>query len=145
MAENDFKSNFVTSNIDKPLAELEELNNLVKKKKAEVRKAMFYAKHPDLLQAKKEFESKMESVNTEKFNEAIAENKKEPEKVQVKEQVKEQVKPETHREPETHRASEPEKPRPAPAPVKMVGQAPQHTHSHSVSRPLVVAMGSKWF
>lgn len=143
MAENDFKSNFVTSNIDKPLAELEELNNLVKKKKAEVRKAMFYAKHPDLLQAKKEFESKMESVNIAKFNEAIAENKPEPEKVQVKEQVKEQVqvKPETHREPEPEKP----KPAPAPAPVKMVGQAPQHTHSHSVSRPLVVAMGSKWF
>ena len=138
MAENDsdFKSNFVTSNINKPLAELEELNNLVKKKKAEVRKAMFYQKHPDLLLAKKEFESKMESVNTEKFNEAIAENKKEPEKEKVKEKVK---------EPEPA----PVAPAPVavqtPAPVAVKTPAPQHSHSHSVSRPpLVVGMGAKW-
>ena len=134
----DFKSNFVTSNIDKPLAELEELNNLVKKKKAEVRKAMFYQKHPDLLLAKKEFESKMESVNTEKFNEAIAENKKEPEK--VKEQVKPEPVPEPVKTPAPVHAPVAVQ---APAPVKT--PAPQHSHSHSVSRPLVVGMGAKWF
>ena len=132
--DSDFKSNFVTSNIDKPLAELEELNNLVKKKKAEVRKAMFYQKHPDLLLAKKEFESKMESVNIEKFNEAIAENKKEPEKKPVKPEPVQTPVPEPVKTPVQ-----------APAPVAVKTPAPQHSHSHSVSRPLVVGMGAKWF
>jgi len=54
----DFKSNFITAGVEAPLKELEELNSMVKKKKAEVRKAMFYAKHPDLLQAKKEYDTK---------------------------------------------------------------------------------------
>lgn len=125
---DDFKSNFVTADIEKPMAELEELNNLVKRKKAEVRKAMFYAKHPDLLQAKREYEAKMATVNTEKFNEAI---KDEPKQVPV------QAKEET--------------PEPAPVqqkpaiqttvPVSMVvTPAPQH-----VVKPLVVGLGQKWF
>lgn len=128
----DFKSNFVTADIEKPMAELEELNNLVKKKKAEVRKAMFYAKHPDLLQAKKEYEAKMSSVNAEKFNEAI---KEEPKQVQVKEEA-------------------PAIQATIPAPVTiqkpavqitvpMSAPAPQHTHVPT--RPLVVGLNAKWF
>lgn len=133
----DFKSNFVTADIEKPMAELEELNNLVKKKKAEVRKAMFYAKHPDLLQAKKEYEAKMSSVNAEKFNEAIAE----PKQVQVKE------------EPAPAPAPAPiQATIPAPVPIQkpavqvsvpMSVPAPQHTHVPT--RPLVVGLNSRWF
>lgn len=132
----DFKSNFVTDHIDKPMAELEELNNLVKKKKAEVRKAMFYAKHPDLLQAKKEYDTKMASVNAEKFNEAIAEVKEKP-------KVKEEPKPEPVKEPEP----EPVRvtvPVASPSFVPTKQPAPQHARA-AASAPLVVGLGQKWF
>jgi hypothetical protein len=131
----DFKSNFITAGVEAPLKELEELNSMVKKKKAEVRKALFYAKHPDLLQAKKEYDTKMASVNAEKFNEAIAE-------VQV--QVKEEPKPKVN-EPEPVKLPEPE-PVKATVPVSSptfvpTKQAPvQHSH-----KPLVVGLNSKWF
>ena len=127
MSEEDFKSNFVTANIDKPLAELQELNNLVKRKKAEVRKAMFYQKHPDLLLAKKDYEEKIAAVNTEKFNEALTDKVKE---VKVKEEVKEVAK------------SEPIPiPAPAPAPaVKATIALPQHAH-----KPFSVGLNAKWF
>lgn len=128
----DFKSNFVTDHIDKPMAELEELNNLVKKKKAEVRKAMFYAKHPDLLQAKKEYDTKMASVNAEKFNEAIAEVKEEP-KPKAKE-------PEPKPEPEPVRVTVPVA---SPSFVPTKQPAPQHARA-AASSPLVVGLGQKW-
>ena len=131
----DFKSNFITADVDKPMLELEELNNLVKKKKAEVRKAMFYAKHPDLLQAKKDYEAKMASVNTEKFNEAIAEGKKE-----VKEEPK-QVAPETVQVQVQATIPAPvtiQKPM-VQTTVPMSMPVPQH------SRPLVVGLNAKWF
>jgi hypothetical protein len=128
--EADFKSNFVTANIDKPMAELEELNNLVKKKKAEVRKAMFYAKHPDLLMAKREYDNKMASVNVEKFNEAIAVSSKEEPKPKAKE-------PEPVKVPEVKVAEPVKVPLPqVPLPQKPV---PQH------SKAFVVGMGQKWF
>ena len=130
---DDFKSNFITAGVEAPLKELEELNNMVKKKKAEVRKAMFYAKHPDLLQAKKEYDTKMASVNAEKFNEAIAEVQ-----VQVKEEPKPKVKEEPVKvpEPEHVKATVPVS-SPTFVPTK---QAPQHSH-----KPLVVGLGQKWF
>ena len=130
MSEEDFKSNFVTANIDKPLAELQELNNLVKRKKAEVRKAMFYQKHPDLLLAKKDYEEKIAAVNTEKFNEALTDKVKE---VKVKEEVKEVAAPAPAPAPTPA-------PAPAPAPaVKATIALPQHAH-----KPFSVGLNSKW-
>jgi hypothetical protein len=120
----DFKSNFVTADIDKPMLELEELNNQVKRKKAEIRKAMFYQKHPDLLQAKRDYEAKMSTVNTEKFNEAIAEPK----------QVKEVQEPEPQVQVQKPAIQ-------ATVPVSMVvTPPPQH-----VVKPLVVGLNAKWF
>ena len=128
---DDFKSNFITAGVEAPLKELEELNSMVKKKKAEVRKAMFYAKHPDLLQAKKEYDTKMASVNAEKFNEAIAE-------VQV--QVKEEPKPKV-KEPETVK----EEPVKATVPVSSPTFVPTKQPAPQHARPLVVGLGAKWF
>ena len=124
----DFKSNFITTpEVDKPMAELEELNALVKKKRAEVRKAMFYAKHPDLLAAKKDYESKMSAQQAEKFNETIAEQQKEPAQAKVKEQ-----------EPEPVKATVPVA-SPSFVPSKAAA-APQHSH-----KPLIVGLNGKWF
>lgn len=124
----DFKSNFITTpEVGKPMAELEELNALVKKKKAEVRKAMFYAKHPDLLAAKKDYDSKIAAQQTDKFNESITEP------VKGKEKVKE---PEP--EPEPVKATVPVA---SPSFVPSKAAAPQHSHN----KPFVVGLNSKWF
>lgn len=121
----DFKSNFVTSDVDKSLMELEDLNNLVKKKKAEVRKAMFYQKHPDLLQAKKDYEAKVAAESTEKFNQTI--------KAEPTPEPKQEVKAP---EPEPVKATVV----PTVVPTKQLQQQVQHNH-----KPLVVGLNSKWF
>jgi hypothetical protein len=78
--ENDFKDVFVTDALRKPMEELEELNVIMRKKKAELRKAIFYAKHPELAQAKQAVESKVSEEKVVKFNESV----KEPEPIREK-------------------------------------------------------------
>lgn len=74
---DDFKNVFITEELKKPMQELQDLNSLMKKKKAELKKAVFYTKHPELLQAKKVVDSKLSEEKVVKFNESV----KEPEPI----------------------------------------------------------------
>ena len=82
------KDNFVLhESVQKPLKELEDLNAQIKKKKQEVKKAMFFAKHPGLKVAKEELDVKIAEDATVKFNESLLEEPKRPIKDPVREEV----------------------------------------------------------
>jgi hypothetical protein len=126
---SDTKDNFIIAEtIKKPMAELEELNTIVRKKKAEVRKAMFYAKHPELLKAKATAEAIVQEEAVKKFNESV---KPEPE-------IEEPVRP--IKEPVREKVPEAKvieiKNDPPAAPVVIKPATPQH---------LRVGLNAKWF
>ena len=67
------KDNFIMhDSVQKPLRELESLAAEMKKKKAEIKKAMFYAKHPGIQLAKEEIQVRSDEAASVKFNEAIS-------------------------------------------------------------------------
>lgn len=122
------KDNFIMSeSVQKPLKELEDLNIQIKKKKQEVKKALFYAKHPQLKIAKEEFETKVAEEAAAKFNESLTEEPKREVKVPVREEVAPTVRKLT-KEPAPIETPPVEIPKPAP-----------------VAAPLVVQFGGKWF
>lgn len=133
MAENT-KDNFVLhESVQKPLKELEDLNAQIKKKKQEVKKAMFFAKHPGLRVAKEELDTKMAEDTTAKFNESLLEEPKRPVKDPVRDEVKVPVRklkstvkePEIEPEIEPVKIAEPIKPAiPIPAAPKAFVLAP---------------------
>lgn len=133
MAENT-KDNFVLhESVQKPLKELEDLNAQIKKKKQEVKKAMFFAKHPGLKVAKEELDTKMAEDATTKFNESLLEEPKRPVKDPVRDEVKVPVRkmksavkePEVEPEPEPVKIAETIKPAvPIPAAPKAFVLAP---------------------
>lgn len=71
MSDLNLKDIFITEELKTPLAELEELNSKLRKKKAEVKKAIFFSKHPELLMAKKEVEAVKSEKSVHAFNEAV--------------------------------------------------------------------------
>ena len=143
MAE-DTKENFIFhESVQKPLKELEDLNAQVKKKKQEVKKALFYAKHPTLKQAKEEYHEKL----TEQAKEKFAESVKEPEEPvrPVKDPVRQEVTP------NVRKTSPAPTPAPAPAPVERPKEpevpkpAPAPAPAPVKPKTLVVPVGGSWF
>ena len=120
MSDLNLKDVFVTDELRGPIAELEELNAKLRKKKAEVKKAIFFSKHPELLMAKKEVEAGKAEKSVHAFNEVVAKDVQQAVAEAPKKEVKE--------------------PQPEPVkPMELSRPAPQH-----VKTPLKVGLGKWW-
>ena len=121
------------------LAEFELLSKSMKQKKQEIKKAIFYAKHPQLRMAKEEVEKVKEpAVKEPAVKEPAVKDAAEIFNRTLQEQVKEPVK-ETVKDIEKPAVKDVEKPavkEPVKEPVKeqVVQQG-----------PVVVTLGGKWF
>lgn len=138
------KDNFILhESVQRPLKELEDLNAQIKKKKQEVKKAMFFAKHPGLKVAKEELEVKIAESATAKFNESLSEEPKRPVKEPIREEpqvpVRKLVK-DPAPEPKIEIKAEPAQVLDEPAP-KPVAPAPNPVAPSTIRIPY----GGKWF
>lgn len=133
----------MTDEIAGKLAEFDVLSKSMKQKKQEIKKAIFYAKHPQLRMAKEEVEaSKVKEP-------AVKDAAKEPVKVDAAEIFNRVLKEETEKpaikeeteKPAKETVKEIEKATEKPA-MKIPEKAPPQ---HLKSVPLMVPLGGKWF
>lgn len=143
------KDNFVLhESVQKPLKELEELNAQIKKKKQEVKKAMFYAKHPTLKQAKEEFDTKMNEEATVKFNQSLSEEPKRPIKEPVRDEPQPVVRKTTPNPVQVKEHAPTPTPAPAPAPaqpIEIEKTTVPHVQVKLAPKTVVADLSGKWF